>query len=521
MKQVKRPLIKKNSGNKVINTRTENNKFGVIKTGIILLFILLELAMMATLYFTLIIAFRWFMIISFVFSILTCIYVLSSDKNSISKAVWILFILLTLTFGYIIYLLSDERVFFYFPKKRYKKIFSSSEKYIFKEEIRIDNPIVKKDTEFLFNSGKFITSKDNYVKYFNSGYLLFDDILEEIKKAKQFIFIEYFIIADGILLDRFIDILKEKKNEGVEIRIIYDSFGCHGKLSSTGLKRLKEVANLLEFNRLIPRFSVGLNYRDHRKIVIIDGIKAYTGGCNLADEYINEKRIYGYWKDNGIKVEGKAIDSFTLFFLRQWEYLSKKSEDYQKFFSHYPINKNDSIVTPYLDGLDYSLPIGKCLYENMMSSAQEKIYIMTPYLIIDETITSLLKNKALSNVDVRIIIPGIPDKPFVYGVTRNNAEKLMDYGVKIYCMKNAFVHSKILLTENSVVIGSINMDLRSFYQQFEDAIYTDDKKVRDDVDLDFTNTFELSQVITTKTKKRMNPLYRIYIGLLQIFSPLM
>lgn len=521
MKQVKRPLIKRNSGNKVINIRTENNRFGIIKTGIILLFILLELVMMATLYFTLIIAFRWFMIVSFVLSILTCIYVLSSDKNSISKAVWILFILLTFTFGYIIYLLSDKRVFFYFPKKKYKKIFSSSEKYLFKEEIKINNPTVKKDTEFLFNAGKFITTKDNYIRYFPSGNQLFDDVLLELKKARNFIFIEYFIIADGILLDRLIDVLQEKKNEGVEIRIIYDSFGCHGKLSSAGLKKLKNVASLLEFNRLIPAFSVGLNYRDHRKMIIIDGEKAYTGGSNLADEYINEKRIYGYWKDNGIKIEGKAIDSFSLFFLRQWEYLTNKNEDYSKYLNHYPIIKNDSIVTPYLDGLDYSLPIGKCLYENMMSSAIEKIYIMTPYLILDDTITSLLKNKALSNVDVRIIIPGIPDKPFVYGVSRNNAEKLMEYGVKIYTMKNAFVHSKILLTENSVVVGSINMDLRSFYQQFEDALYTDDNTVREDVYADFMNTISNSEILSTKTKKRRNPFYRIYIGLLQIFSPLM
>ena len=176
---------------------------------------------------------------------------------------------------------------------------------------------------------------------------------------------------------------------------------------------------------------------------------------------------------------------------------------------------------PYADGLDYSLPIGKTVYENMIASAQEKIYIMTPYFIVDDAMTGLLINKAMSGVDVRIILPDVPDKAFVYGVTRNNAEKLTDYGVKVYLMKNAFVHSKLLLTENSVVVGSINMDLRSFYQQFECAVYTDDKGVMEQVDEDFNKTFLDSILLTEKNKLRNNVIYRAFAGLMQVFAPFM
>ena len=309
---------------------------------------------------------------------------------------------------------------------------------------------------------------------------------------------------------------------GVDVRVIYDDLGSHKVLSKKEKNALKKAGIKIQpFNRVTPFFSATLNYRDHRKIVVIDGKSAYTGGCNLADEYVNEKRMHGYWKDSGIRLDGNAVDGFTLMFLRQWEFLTKQKEDYSKFLRKAQQISGDSVFVPYADGLDYDKNIGKNVYENMISSAKEKIYIMTPYFIVDDTLTNLLINKAMSGVDVKLIIPEIPDKAFVYGVTRNNAEKLIDYGVKVYLMKKSFVHSKLLLTENSVVVGSINMDLRSFYQQFECAVYTDDDNVKKEVLIDFENTIKDSLLITEKNKLRNHLIYRAFAGVMQIFAPFM
>ena len=208
-------------------------------------------------------------------------------------------------------------------------------------------------------------------------------------------------------------------------------------------------------------------------------------------------------------------------FLRQWEFLSKKQEDYSKYLKKADEIGDCGIIVPYADGLDYPLPIGENVYENMFASATKKIYIMTPYFIVDEPIIDLLENKALSGVDVRIILPEVPDKAFVYGVTRNYAEKLIDYGVKVYTMKNSFVHSKVVLTENSAVVGSINMDLRSFYQQFECAVYTDDKTIMEQINKDFEESISESVLITEKNKLRNSVLYRLFGGMMQIFAPFM
>lgn len=507
----------------VVKIKTETSGLGALKTLITAAIIGVQLALIIYLNVTFGLLFNWYLAVSFVLSLITCIYVLSSKKNSLSKAVWIIFLLLGFSFAHVIYLLSDERIFFAKSKKRFAKIYSDADKFTQKSDTCVENPCVKNDCEYLYSAGKFPAYTDTSAKYFSSGASLFDDVLERLKKAEKFIFIEFFIISDGNLLKRFIDVLKDRVASGVTVRIIYDDMGSHKTFSRKSKSILKKAGvKISPFNRLVPIFSVALNYRDHRKMIIVDGKTVYSGGSNLADEYVNEKRMYGYWKDTGIRLDGGAVDSFTLMFLRQWEFLNKTREDYSQFLNQVKKESNvGSVVVPYADGLDYKMPIGKNAYENMIASATEKIYIMTPYFIVDDTINGLLMNKALSGVDVRIILPEVPDKAFVYAVSRNNAEKLIEYGVKVYLMKNSFVHSKLLLTENSVVVGSINMDLRSFYQQFECAVYTDDKGVMDDVLDDFNQTFNDCYMITENNKKRKNVLYRIFNGLMQVFAPFM
>ena len=275
----------------------------------------------------------------------------------------------------------------------------------------------------------------------------------------------------------------------------------------------------MPFNKLVPIFAVGLNYRDHRKITVIDGKVAFTGGCNLADEYINEKRMHGYWKDNGVRLEGCAVDAFTLMFLRQWEVLNKKKEDYSLYLNKAEKFENKGVVVPYADGLEYKNAIGKTVYQNVIIGAKKKLYVMTPYFIPDEPFFNLLMNKALSGVDVKIFIPEIADKNYVYIVSRTNAEKLIDYGVKVYTVNNTFLHAKVVMSESVVATGSINVDLRSFYQQFENAIYTNDKDFIFEVQKDFINLENKSTLLDIKGKRKA--LYKIYAGFMQLFAPLM
>lgn len=501
-----------------IKTETSGNFY---KTLIIIALIGVELGFLIYLHVSFAFAFKWWLILCFLLSIVCSIICLSSNRNGLSKAVWIIFILLCFTFSVPIYILSDERIYFRKAKKKYSDIFNRSKNYFnFYTEPKTANESTLLDCKCLYNLGGFIPFNDSRVKYFSSGYLFFEEVLEKIKTAQKFIFMEYYIVSDGVLFNRLYDILKEKVKEGVLVRLIYDDMGSHRGLTEKVKKKLKTAGiKFKPFNKLVPVFAVGLNYRDHRKIVVIDGKVAFTGGCNLADEYINEKRMHGYWKDNGVKVEGKAVDAITLTFLRQWEYLSKVKEDYSLFFNHYEKIENQSIVLPYADGLEYKNSIGKTVYQNVIIGAKKKLYVMTPYFIPDEPFFNLLMNKALSGVDVKIFIPEIADKNYVYIVSRTNAEKLIDYGVKVYTVNNTFLHAKIVMSESVVATGSINVDLRSFYQQFENAIYTNDKDFIFEVQKDFLNLENKSTLLDIKGKR--NALYKIYAGFMQLFAPLM
>ncbi len=507
---------------KAVRISTESGGIA-LKSLIIFMLIGLQLAFAIYLHVSFAKVFRWWAIACFVFSVIICVSVLSSNKNGLSKAVWIMFLLLCFEFSVPIYLLSDERLFFRKAKKRYAEVFERTDCYsrAYQPPLHSKDEVVN-DSKYLYSAGKFVCYNQTRVKYFPSGYSFYENLIEQIEKAKEFVFLEYYIVADGVLFKRIYERLSEKVKMGVDVRLIYDDMGSRNGVTRKVKKRLKTAGiRFMPFNKLVPFFAVGLNYRDHRKIAIVDGKVAFTGGCNLADEYINEKRMHGYWKDCGVRLEGPAVDGFTLAFLRQWEYLSGVKEDYAKYIEKSTATQNTACVIPFVDGTEFKHPVGKTVYENLISGATEKLYIMTPYFIPDDTINNLLIAKSLSGVDVRIVIPDIPDKNYVYEVTRNNAEKLVKYGIKVYALKNAFVHAKIMMSENAVVIGTINVDLRSFYQQFESAVYTDDKDFSLEVEKDFNETFQNGVLFEQNNLKRKNVFNRIKAGVLQLFAPLM
>ena len=516
--------IKQNDNIYAVKIKTESKGIGALKTLIVILLIAIQASILVLSYLYFSALFQSYFVFSIIMTIITCIYVLSSDFHGQAKATWIFFMLISFGFGYIIYFMSDKKVLFAKSRKKYNKILKNTESIKQQTDISmIQNDEVKTTCNYLYNVGKFTAHTDSKTTYYPSGTKLFDSILEELKTAKEFIFIEYFIISNGVLLNRFLEILKEKASQGVDVRIIYDDMGSHGSLKRKTKKEIiKSNIKLQAFNRLVPVFNIALNLRNHRKIVIIDGKTCFTGGANLADEYINEKRMHGYWKDEGIKIEGKATDNFTLSYLEEWQFLTKEKINYSKYLNKSSkIFHTDGVTVPFVSGPNYSHSIAHGCFTSAINNAKEKLYIMTPYFIPDETLTNLIINKARSGVDVRIILPEIADKKFVYVVSRNNAEKMMQSGVKVYTMQSSFIHSKIILTENSAIIGSINMDLRSFNQQFESAVFTNQQHTLKDVQKDFDFTLSYSNEVTTHTQKRNKRLFKALAGLFNLISPFM
>lgn len=461
----------------------------------------------------------WYLITLAVISILTAIGVLSSHRNGQTKAVWVLFVLVFFPFGFVIYFMSDDRIMYNIQRKRHRRIYAKTE-FLVKEyaDTRVARGMVS-NCRYLKRAGGFVPYSDTEVKYYPSAGATVDDMLESLKSAEKFVFIEYFAISDGVLLDKFLNILENKMKVGVDVRIIYDDMGSRS-ISLKTRKRIRLAGGQIRiFNRLLSRFSFALNYRDHRKILVVDGKVAYTGGFNLADEYVNIKRLHGYWKDAGLRLKGEAIDAVTLIFLRQWEYVTRQSVNYQSFLNLYEKEECVGTVLPFACGPEFQLPICKTVYENIISSAREKLYIMTPYFVPDESFTQCLINCALCGVDVRVVLPSVPDKKYVYVLTRDNAEKLIKYGIKIYYLKDSFVHSKIMASEECAAVGSANLDMRSFYQQFENAVIFDNKETLKSVFDDFENLFSDCDCPQLPSKNGL--IKSVAVKALNLIAPLM
>lgn len=524
MKEINsRGKIKQSEHIYALKIKTESKGLGLMKTAVVAMFIIIQAVILILSYLYFMQFLHYFLLFSLIMTLITCINVLSSDYHGQAKATWIFFLMLCFGFGYIIYFLSSKKILFKKSRKKYQHIALSTQNL--KKQIDLDvveNQAVKINCEYLYNSGNFVANTNSKSTYYSSGAQLFDEILDNLKNAKDFIFMEFYIIADGVLLGRFLEILKQKVKEGVDVRIIYDDMGSHGTLKRKTKKEIERAGIKLQpFNRLVPIFNIALNLRDHRKIVVIDGKIGFTGGTNLADEYVNEKRSHGYWKDCGIKVEGEAVDNLTIAFLSQWQFITNEVENYSDFINKAEKFSSNGVLVPFVSGPNYAHSIAQNMYANQIANAREKLYIMTPYFIPDETITNLLINKARSGVDVRIVLPDIADKKFVYTVSRNNVEKMLSCGIRAYTMTSSFVHSKIILTENSAIVGSINMDLRSFNQQFESAVYTNEIETMEQVMKDFIKTFSHCEEITQSNMRRNKFSHRILAGLFNLISPLM
>lgn len=452
-------------------------------------------------------------------SAVTLIYILIFEPDVQSKISWTLLMLLLLGFGFYVYVLSRKPVCYGFKRLRFSKI---KKKYLpLVGEFDADRcpAVVKGELEYLYRAGGFIPYTGTDLKYYPYAKPEMDNIIARIDGARSFVFIEFFIVADGVYLDRLISVFRRKVAEGVEILFLYDDVGSAGVLSAEAKKRIRQTGvKLVDFSPLFSLFYFGLNYRNHKKTVVVDGETGYTGGFNLIDDCANQRIMEGIWKDAGLRLDGAAVDGLSLAFMRHWEFATGEKLDCAKYLGNYEKTFSTSVVAPYAGGPEIKEPVCRGIYMRIMDGAQKKLYIMSPYLIPDSKFMGALKKKARAGVDVRLVLPGVPDYRYIYRVTQSNAARLQKSGVKIYYSSGEFVHSKVMLTESCATVGSVNLDMRAFYQEFDNGVYLDDETVMRDIEKDFGEVFVRAGCAE---KPKFHPVSAVIAAFLRIFSPLM
>ena len=453
-------------------------------------------------------------------AIIQVIYVVSKPININYKLTWSICILaFPLPSILLYYLNSTSRRL---SKRKRKKIHESVMKMSTNTEIES----IKDDVAYnLVN----IVSKQTYAPvygnskftFFSDCYDKFLDMLNEMKKAEKTIYIEYFILSPGYLMDKIYDILLDKGNNGVKIRIIYDDVGSKGRLHRKLIKKIASIPNceVYNFEPLGMNFNVLVNYRDHRKMLIIDNKIAYCGGDNLADEYIHKKERFGYWRDNCGKYEGEIVNSFSVLFSEMWYTSTKKKLDIPKI--EYEVFNQNEYILAFGDGPLYDNNPSYDLFKTMILSAKKSIYISTPYFIIDDSMIDLIALKARSGIDVKILMPHIPDKKFPFYMGRGNYRKILMAGGNIYEMTRGFNHAKnIIIDDKYAFIGTVNMDYRSLFLHYECGALIINSKEIIKMSLDFISEINNSEKITYEKWKKRPLIQKISAVILNIFSPL-
>lgn len=388
---------------------------------------------------------------------------------------------------------------------------------------------------YLYMNANSATYTNTSVTYFKIGDLSLEPMVEELKKAKKFIFLEYFIMQSGEFFDSIFNVLVEKVKEGVDVRLIYDDFGCSSKMSSFFYKEVRKAGiKCHPFNVIRPFVDIRQNSRDHRKITVIDGVVGFTGGLNIADEYINIGSKFGLWKDNCVMLKGPAVNGLTNLFLSIWNLCEKRKKDNETLLdtANYSYFKNQKLdirenkkvngfVTPFGEEPFDGEETARNVFLQMISKATKYIYISTPYLILDEELITALEVAAKSGVDVRIITPGTPDKKIVYQCTRSYYGSLLVSGVKIYEYQPGFNHEKMIVVDGVMAeTGTINFDFRSLYLHYENGIFFYGGKEVEDMDLDLKEMIKGSKEIYLSNYLKASRLKRIWWSILRIFSTL-
>ena len=351
------------------------------------------------------------------------------------------------------------------------------------------------------------------------------ELIEDLKKAKHYIFMEFFIVSRGYMWDTILEVLKDRVNDGVEVRFMYDDVGCVDLLPYKYYKELERFGIMaMPFNPIKPFVSTAWNNRDHRKILVIDGKVAFTGGINLADEYMNIVERFGYWKDTGVMLKGDAVRSFTLLFLQMWNVTEKNIEGYSRYLNiTIPTPETaDGYVMGYGDDPYGKERVGESVYLHMINTSTKYLHIVSPYLVIDNVMMSSLKFAAKRGVDVKIIMPGIPDKEYAYCLARTYYAELIEAGVEIYEFTPGFTHAKMFISDDEkATVGTINLDYRSLFLHFEDGCFIYKNKVINRIEEDYQKMLSASKRVSLMDCRNRPTYYKICGMLLRLLAPLM
>ena len=488
-------------------------ELSIFPTGIILLYVYVPKAS----YF-----------IGLIFSainVILVLHVINSEMNADYKIAWLVPILLLPPFGCLLYVALRRRPS---PRRKLKKLLSRfkgmnclyTQDLSAFEKYRARSAFAEQCAKHLSAEGLMAASDCVECTYLPTGEAYRDKLCEELERAEKFIFLEYFIIQPGTFWDGVLEILKRKVKEGVDVRVIYDDIGSMFKVPDDYEQQLeKEGIACLCFNKFRAVLDIAQNNRTHRKIAVIDGEVAFTGGVNLADEYINETHPFGHWKDTGVYIRGRAAQNFTALFLQLWA-IKCGDDDYDKFLSDSPAG--DTLCIPFGDSpFDGDRNICEDLYLRIIYNAKKYVYINTPYLIPDGEMQRALITAARSGVDVRIAIPAVPDKRYVYAVTKAFSSQLVRKGIKVYRYKPGFLHAKSIVSDGEqCIIGTTNMDFRSFYLHYECNALFFDEKMSTALEKDFLETCEESELIR-KEDIRTSLFSLLYRSVLRFFAPMM
>jgi len=463
-----------------------------------------------------------------VISLGAVIFLLYRQSNPSVKISWIVLIMLVPILGGLVFVLFGHVIL---PKSlrenlnrvRKATIDSYQPQDALMEELAVKDKQVANLCTYIGNFSLSPVFKNTKATYFKIGEDYWASLLKDLEKAEHFIFLEYFIMEEGEMWDSVHEILRRKVSEGVEVRVMYDDVGSVFVLPNHYSEHLeREGIKSVAFNKLFPLMAIILNNRDHRKIVSIDGRIAYTGGINLADEYINRKVKYGHWKDTGVRIEGEAVRSFTVMFLQLWNAMRPTEDDYSLYFYKWPADSfSDGYIQPYGDSpLDHEV-LGENIYMNIISGAKNYVWIYTPYLIVDNEMTTALCLAAKRGVDVRIVTPGIPDKRMAYWLTQSSYSALLKAGVRVLQYTLGFIHAKCFLCDDDIAtVGTVNMDYRSFYHHFECGTLLYKTSVSASLKEDMLEVFEVCEEVTPQWLKKHVGTNLLFGPILKLLAPL-
>ncbi len=464
-----------------------------------------------------------------VFTVIMVLYLLNCRLDPTAKITWLVVVMLTPVFGTLLYVYMRMEIGHRALKGRFGHIIAmtrdsipqSEETYQSLEEA---DPGAAALVRYIQRSGCHPVYDKTEVTYFPLGEDKFAELLRQLEAARHFIYLEYFIIAEGMMWGEVLEILARKAKEGVDVRVMYDGTCEFTLLPHKYLKLLRRLGIQCKvFAPLSPFISTHYNYRDHRKILVIDGHTAFNGGVNLADEYINKVQRFGHWKDTAVMIKGEAVKSFTLMFLQMWN-MDVREPEFEKSLA-YPALPRESAkgyVVPYGDWPLDDDKLGERVYMDILNRARRYVHIMTPYLILDGEMETALKFAAERGVEVALILPGIPDKRIPYALAKTHYKSLLASGVKIYEYTPGFVHAKVFCSDGKeAVVGTINLDYRSLYHHFECATYLYGTECIADIEADFQAMFPKCRQVTPETVRKERWTMKLAGVLLKAAAPLL